>query len=94
MKNKNTILSIVFIVAAPLLLWFMNFLSKVGHIASLPFTFLVILYFVLLIVGIFFGWKSLKLKESSILGNLVTLLGIFALLGGIVFFYWLWSWTA
>lgn len=89
---KNTTLSIIFIVAAPLLLWLMDSLSKVG-IGSLPFTLLMILYFVFLIVGIFFGWKSLKSKESSVLGNLVTLFGIIALLGGILFFSWLRSWT-
>ena len=86
-KYNNTSISIVFILIAPLLLLFMDFLSKI-----MPFTLFVILYVISLVIGIFFGWRSLKLKESPILGNLVTLFGIFALLGGIVYLYWIRSW--
>lgn len=100
MKNKNTLLSLVFIVAAPLWVWITTHLSSVPYATSLPakilkdgFVVYILPYFVLLLVGIFFGWKNLKNKQSSVLSNLITLIGAVMFLGSIVYYFWLLNWV-
>ena len=44
------------------------------------FALFVFPYLIFLIIGIFFGWKNLKSKEPSLIGHIITIIGIVMLL--------------
>jgi hypothetical protein len=88
MFNKNVLVSLCSLIAAPL--WYLLILGigKVfipdpsqSHIPSSIGAIIVFLpYFIFLAFGLFFGWKNLKSNKPSIIGNIITLLGIIGLL--------------
>ncbi len=77
-KYKNIYFSVLAYILAALILFFW---TNVG--LELPKTIAwigLIIVGLLIILGIYFGFKSVKAKESLLIGNLLMLLGILALL--------------
>jgi hypothetical protein len=83
-KYKNALISFGFLLAAPVWIFLWTQFGKNLLLNSPPNLInatYVIPYFLFIILGIFFGWKNLKAKQSLILGNIITLIGM-----GMLFF--------
>ncbi len=81
MKNKNIILSIGSYVVA--IIWYVGaimvgsaLVANQVQTSEMGNTVVIIVFFALLFLGIFFGFKSNKTKESSWAGNLLMAIGI------------------
>lgn len=99
--NKNVLLSLGSFIAAPVWYALWLFLGKILIInpaqSSVPrwiSSLILWPYFIFFAIGIFFGWKNLKSEKPSVLGNIVTLLGILALFVSIYILGWAAAWSA
>lgn len=96
MKNhKNIILSLGSYLLA--FLWFFLWSQFIYGNTSNPadaFSFLYVSpYYILLAIGIFFGWKNVQSKKSLVLvSNVITLIGVLVLLASIAYYSWLTAW--
>lgn len=93
-KYKNIILSLVSYLLAFLwlLLWSQFIYGNTSNPADAFQLMYLSPYFILITIATFFSWKSLKLKESSIVGNIVTLIAVVVLFTSILYYSWLISW--
>jgi hypothetical protein len=57
-------------------------LYKSGDVMS---TLVIVIYFLFIFVGLFFGFKSRK-EEPNLINNLITIIGILLLIGSLVLF--------
>ena len=95
-KQKNVLLSLTSFILAPVWIWIVSVFSQ--NSIPLPvilrnyFSVSALPYFVLILIGIFFGWKNLKSNESPLIGNIITLLGIIMFFASILYYAWLIAW--
>jgi hypothetical protein len=100
-KYKNVLLSSSFFIAAPI--WIVLWLSlgrvfianpiQSHALSSILYAVYIWPYFIFFALGVFFGWKNLKSEKPSVIGNIVTLLGIVALLLSVAYYFWAASWS-
>lgn len=97
-QYKNVLMSLGSYVLA--FAWYLLFISssspfsqfvlyKSGDVMS---TLAIVIYFLFIFVGLFFGFKSRK-EEPNLINNLITIIGIILLIGSLVLFSFHLGWS-